>query len=91
MELLKAVSQILELFILSHFSHTGHLLCVIVQALLKGLSRGNYDRLEEMKERADGLRSAREEKRKLEAEEKLYQHFQENNPDIRKVASITLF
>ena len=34
------------------------------QAELKGLSRANYERMEEMKERVDGLRSAREEKRK---------------------------
>lgn len=35
-----------------------------LQAELKGYSRDNYSRLDEMKERADTLRSAREEKRK---------------------------
>lgn len=34
------------------------------QAELKGFSKDNYVRLDEMKERADTLRSAREEKRK---------------------------
>ena len=51
------------------FSHinmysTGIAPCLWFQAELKGLSRANYERMEEMKERVDGLRSAREEKRK---------------------------
>lgn len=36
----------------------------MLQAELKGFSRDNYSRLEDMKERTDTLRSAREEKRK---------------------------
>ena len=43
---------------------TGIAPCLWFQAELKGLSRANYERMEEMKERVDGLRSAREEKRK---------------------------
>ena len=35
-----------------------------MQAELKGFSRGNYNRLEDMKDRAETLKSAREEKRK---------------------------
>nr|KAG5713133.1 hypothetical protein BaRGS_007660 [Batillaria attramentaria] len=58
-----------------------------LEAELKGMSRQNYDRVEAMKERAEGLRSAREEKRKRIAEEKLYDHWQQNNPDIRQVQS----
>ncbi|XP_076473107.1 trichoplein keratin filament-binding protein-like [Babylonia areolata] len=57
------------------------------EAELKGMSRMNYDRIEDMKDRAEGLRSAREEKRKQVAEEKLYEHWQKNNPDIRQVQS----
>ena len=45
----------------------------------------NYDRLDYMKERSESLSSAREEKRKQVAEEKLYEHFRQNCPDIRKV------
>ena len=41
----------------------------------------NYDRLDYMKERSESLRSAREEKRKQVAEEKLYEHFRQNCPD----------
>ncbi|KAL8604635.1 hypothetical protein ACOMHN_013415 [Nucella lapillus] len=57
------------------------------EAELKGMSRNNYERIEEMKDRAEGLKSAREEKRKQVADEKLYEHWQKNNPDIRKVQS----
>ncbi|RUS79147.1 hypothetical protein EGW08_013094 [Elysia chlorotica] len=54
---------------------------------LKGLSRPSTARLEDMKARADGLKSAREEKRQKLAEEKLYQHWRENNPELRKAES----
>lgn len=57
------------------------------EAELKGYSKDNYTRLDEMKERADTLRSAREEKRKHVAQEKLYEHWRQNNPDIRKIES----
>ncbi|XP_013068302.2 trichoplein keratin filament-binding protein-like [Biomphalaria glabrata] len=60
------------------------------EAELKGLSKSNYERLEEMKFRVDDLKSAREEKRQKLAEEKLYQHWRENNPDLRKVESALL-
>ncbi|XP_046575008.1 trichoplein keratin filament-binding protein-like isoform X2 [Haliotis rubra] len=55
------------------------------EAELRGYSRDNYSRMEEMRNRADGLKSAREEKRKHMADEKLYEHWKQNNPDIRKV------
>jgi len=35
----------------------------------------------------DSIKSAREEDRKKLAEEKLYQHWRENNPDIRQIES----
>ena len=38
-------------------------MCVSLQAELSGLSGDNYARLAEMRERSEGLRSAREEKR----------------------------
>lgn len=38
-----------------------------------------------MKDRSESLRSAREDERKTIAEEKLYDHFRQNCPDIRKV------
>ncbi|XP_033747698.1 trichoplein keratin filament-binding protein-like [Pecten maximus] len=55
------------------------------EAELKGYSKANYTRLEDMRDRADTLRSAREEKRKGLAEEKLYEHWRQNNPDLRRV------
>lgn len=55
------------------------------EAELKGFSKANYSRLEDMRDRADVLRSAREEKRKGLAEEKLYEHWRQNNPDLRRV------
>ncbi|CAH1801077.1 unnamed protein product [Owenia fusiformis] len=55
------------------------------EAELKGVSRGNFDLMEDMKERTDELKSAREEKRKKIAEEKLYDHFRKNNPDLREL------
>lgn len=57
------------------------------EAELKGYSKDNYTRLDEMKERAETLKSAREEKRKHVAQEKLYEHWRQNNPDIRKIES----
>ncbi|KAK3611704.1 hypothetical protein CHS0354_034375 [Potamilus streckersoni] len=57
------------------------------EAELKGYSPDNYSRLEDMKERVDTLRSAREEKRKQIAEEKIYEHWRINNPDLRRLES----
>ena len=57
------------------------------EAELKGISPDNYSRLEEMKDRSETLRSAREEKRKVLAEELMYEHWRQNNPDIRKLES----
>lgn len=57
------------------------------EAELKGYSKDNNTRLDEMKDRADTLRSAREEKRKNLAQEKLYEHWRQNNPDIRQIES----
>ncbi|KAL5016433.1 hypothetical protein ScPMuIL_006022 [Solemya velum] len=55
------------------------------EAELKGYSRENYSRMEDMKDRVETLRSAREEKRKNLAEEKLFEHWRVNNPDLRKI------
>ncbi|XP_059146310.1 trichoplein keratin filament-binding protein-like [Physella acuta] len=60
------------------------------EAELKGYSKSNHERLEEMKVKAEGLKSAREEKRQKIAEEKLYQHWRENNPALRKAESALL-
>lgn len=57
------------------------------EAELRGLSKGNHLRMEDMRDRAENLRSAREEKRKNLAEEKLYEHWRQNNPDLRKIES----
>lgn len=59
----------------------------LYEAELKGYSNDNYTRLEEMKDRAGTLRSAREEKRRNIAQEKLYEHWRQNNPDIRQIES----
>lgn len=63
----------------------AHLRLFSPQAELRGYSPDNYSRLSEMKERSESLRSAREEKRRGIAEEKLYEHFRQNCPDMRKV------
>ncbi|KAF6025751.1 TCHP [Bugula neritina] len=57
------------------------------EAELKGFSLDNLDRLNQMKERSESLRSAREEERKQVVEERLYEHFRQNCPDIRKLES----
>ncbi|XP_013379463.1 trichoplein keratin filament-binding protein [Lingula anatina] len=59
----------------------------VLEAELRGYSADNYDRISDMKERSENLRSAREEKRKQLAEEKLYDHFRKNNPDLRELES----
>lgn len=40
-----------------------------------------------MKEKTDALKSAREEKRREVAEQKLYDHWRENNPELREVTN----
>lgn len=45
------------------------------------------DLLEDMRERVEGLQSAREKKRQQLADEKLMEHWYQNNPDIREVES----
>ena len=52
---------------------------------MKGLSVDNYARIEDMRDRSEALRSAREEKRQQIAQEKLYEHWRVNSPDIRQV------
>jgi len=42
--------------------------------------------IEELRERAESIKSAREEKRKQIAEEKLYEHWKENNADLQLLA-----
>ncbi|XP_071849373.1 trichoplein keratin filament-binding protein-like [Apostichopus japonicus] len=57
------------------------------EAELKGLSRSNFDRLEEMRDRSDEMKSARETDRKEIADVKMYEHWKRNNPDLRKMES----
>ena len=52
-----------------------------------GLQGAKENVYEQMKLRAESIRSAREEDRKRVAEEKLYQHWRENNPEIRQIES----
>ncbi|XP_064613180.1 trichoplein keratin filament-binding protein-like [Liolophura sinensis] len=54
------------------------------EAELKDLADGNFN-LEDMRERVDELKSAREEKRKQVASEKLYEHWKQNHPELRKI------
>ncbi|XP_078491651.1 trichoplein keratin filament-binding protein-like [Ciona intestinalis] len=55
------------------------------EAELRGLSIGNYSRLQDIKNKTENLKSAREEKRQQLAEEKLYEHWRQNNEHLRKV------
>ncbi|XP_002734122.1 trichoplein keratin filament-binding protein-like [Saccoglossus kowalevskii] len=57
------------------------------EAELKGLSSDNYRRLDSMRERSEELKTQKETARKQIADEKLYQHFRKNNPDLRKIES----
>ncbi|PIK46686.1 putative trichoplein keratin filament-binding protein-like isoform X2 [Apostichopus japonicus] len=57
------------------------------EAELKGLSRSNFDRLEEMRDRSEEMKSARETDRKEIADVKMYEHWKRNNPDLRKMES----
>lgn len=47
----------------------------------------NSKTLDSLKYKIDTIKSAREEDRKRLAEEKMYQHWRENNPDIREIES----
>ena len=47
----------------------------------------NSRTLDSLKSKIDGIKSLREEDRKRLAEEKMYQHWRENNPDIRQIES----
>lgn len=47
----------------------------------------NSKTIDTLKYKIDSIKSAREEDRKKLAEEKLYQHWRENNPDIREIES----
>nr|XP_054748980.1 trichoplein keratin filament-binding protein-like [Lytechinus pictus] len=58
-----------------------------LEAELRGLSGDNYVRLREMKERSDDLKTSRETSRKQIADERLYNHWKHNNPDLRKLES----
>ena len=49
--------------------------------------RDNTKSVDFLKQRIDVIRSAREDERKKEAEEKMYQHWRENNPEIRQIES----
>ncbi|XP_077995697.1 trichoplein keratin filament-binding protein-like [Glandiceps talaboti] len=60
---------------------------ILYEAELKGLSAVNYERLESMKERSDELKSQKETARKQIADERLYDHWKKNNPDLRKIES----
>nr|CAB3266871.1 trichoplein keratin filament-binding protein-like [Phallusia mammillata] len=59
----------------------------VFEAELRKLSLGNYSRIKEMKQKTEALKSAREEKRKQIAEEKMYEHWKENNPELRALES----
>ncbi|XP_064620482.1 trichoplein keratin filament-binding protein-like [Lineus longissimus] len=58
-----------------------------LEAEMHGVSKHNYIRLKDMKERTEELKSAREEKRQALAEELAYEHFKQNNPDLRRIES----
>ena len=63
---------------------TTPLLCVD-QDELQALKLSPEGRLSQMKVRADELKDVREEERKKVAQDKLYQHWRSNNPEIRQV------
>lgn len=60
------------------------------EAELKDLRINGVDKsktLDSLKYQIDSIKSAREEDRKRLAEEKMYQHWRENNPEIREIES----
>ncbi|XP_072271500.1 trichoplein keratin filament-binding protein [Pyxicephalus adspersus] len=59
----------------------------MLEAELKELSQNRDPDLQSMRERAEGLRSAREERRKQLAEEMLYEQWKKNNTKLREVES----
>lgn len=53
---------------------------------LKGVSSPEtHLKIEEMREKVEAIRSAREEKRQKTAEERLVDHFRQNNPELRSL------
>ncbi|ELT99014.1 hypothetical protein CAPTEDRAFT_208507 [Capitella teleta] len=56
-----------------------------LEAELKETQRGQTGHIEDIKERSEALRSAREEKRLKIAQQKLYEHWRVNSPDIRQL------
>ena len=57
---------------------------------LKDLRINGVDKsrtLDSLKHQIDSIKSAREEDRKRLAEEKMYQHWRQNNPEIREIES----
>ncbi|XP_033102146.1 trichoplein keratin filament-binding protein-like [Anneissia japonica] len=58
-----------------------------LEAELRGLSTGNYMRLSDMKDRTNEIKSKRERERQQIADEKMYEHWKKNNPDLRKLES----
>lgn len=58
-----------------------------LEAELRGLSGDNYVRLQAMKDKSEGLKTSRETSRKQIADERMYNHWRQNNPDLRKLES----
>uniref|UniRef100_A0A8D0GWS4 Trichoplein keratin filament-binding protein n=1 Tax=Sphenodon punctatus TaxID=8508 RepID=A0A8D0GWS4_SPHPU len=59
----------------------------LLVAELKELRLGKEAYLSEMREKGEGLKSAREERRKKVAEELLYEHWRQNNTKLREIES----
>lgn len=55
------------------------------QEELQALELGPEGRLSQMKVRSEELKGAREEERRKVAQDKLYQQWRSNNPEIRQV------
>ena len=56
-----------------------------LQEEMKKMKLGPKGQLSQMKQKAEDLKSARESERQEIAQEKLYQHWRENNPQIKQV------
>nr|XP_033811777.1 trichoplein keratin filament-binding protein [Geotrypetes seraphini]XP_033811778.1 trichoplein keratin filament-binding protein [Geotrypetes seraphini]XP_033811779.1 trichoplein keratin filament-binding protein [Geotrypetes seraphini] len=59
----------------------------LFEAELRDVKQSKDSYIAENKERADGLRSAREERRKQVAEDLMYEHWKKNNTRLREVES----
>ena len=55
------------------------------EAQLKGISPENHVKIEEMRQKVEAIRSARETARQRTAEERLVDHFRQNNPELRSM------